>query len=124
MATNLTIRLMNRPGTLAQATDALGRAGVNIEGACGYVCESGEGVLHVLVLDAEQARRALIDSGFEIQAERPVALVQVANAPGEGARLLRRVADAGHNLDLLYLTADGRLVLAGDDAAAIGAALA
>lgn len=123
MATNLTIRLVNRPGTLAQATDALGRAGVNIEGACGYLCEDGGGVVHVLVLDVERARRALIDAGFEIQAERPVALVAVANAPGEAARLLRRVADAGHNLDLLYLTADGRLVLAGDDAAAIGAAL-
>jgi hypothetical protein len=123
MATNLTIRLVNRPGTLAQATEALGSAGANIEGACGYVCESGEGVFHVLVTNAERARRALIDAGFEIQAERPVALVEVANAPGEAGKVLRRVADAGHNIDLLYLAADGRLVVAGEDTRAIGAAL-
>jgi hypothetical protein len=124
MASNLTIRLVHRPGTLAQATEALGCAGANIEGACGYVCESGEGVLHVLITDTERARRALIDIGFEILAERPVVLVAVANAPGEAAKLFRRVADAGHNIDLLYLAADGRLVLAGDDVRAIGAALA
>jgi len=124
MSTNLTIRLVNRPGTLAEASDALGRAGANIEGACGYVCESGQGVFHVLVSDAGQACRALIDAGFEIQAERQVVVVPVADEPGAGARLFRRVADAGHNVDLVYTTGNGRLVLGGDDVRAIGEALA
>jgi len=39
MTTDLTVGLIDRPGTLAQTSDALGRAGVNIEGACGFVCE-------------------------------------------------------------------------------------
>jgi hypothetical protein len=115
MATNLTFRLVNRPGTLAEATDALGRAGANIEGACGYVCETGQGVFHVLVTDVERACRALIDAGFEIQSERQVVLTAVANSPGEGAKVLRRVADAGVNIDLLYISSDGRLVLGGDN---------
>jgi hypothetical protein len=119
MATNLTIRLLNRPGTLAQASEALGRAGANIDGGCGYVCETGEGVFHVLVTDAERARRSLMDAGFEIQAERQVVLVPVSNAPGEGAKLLRRIGDAGLNLDLLYMAADGRLVLGADDVHAL-----
>jgi len=123
MAINLTIRLLNRPGTLAEAADALGRAGANIEGATGYVCGTGEGIFHVLVTDAEQARRALIDAGFEIQHERPVALATVANRPGEGAKMLRQIAHAGLNLDLLYMTADGRIVLCGEDASAIEAAI-
>lgn len=123
MATNLTIRLANQPGTLADAADALGRAGANIEGACGYVCETGQGVFHVLVTDAEHARRALIDAGFEIHDERPAAVATVANEPGEGARILRNVAHAGVNVDLLYMTADGRLVLAGDDIHALTAAV-
>ena len=71
MATDLTVGLVNQPGTLLSASDALARAGINIEGACGYVCE-GRGVYHVLVEETERARRALIDAGFEIQAERSV----------------------------------------------------
>ncbi len=118
MTTDLTIGLVDQPGTLGDASDALGRAGVNIEGACGYVCD-GRGIYHVLVQDAERARRALIDSGFEIQAERSVEVVEIEDRPGEAARLLRRIADAGVNLDILYTTLDGRVVLGGADARAI-----
>lgn len=122
MTTDLTIGLVDQPGTLAQASDALGRAGVNIDGACGLVID-GRGVYHVLVADAERARRALIDAGFEIQAERPVAVLPVDNRPGEAARLLRRIADAGVNLELLYTTLDGQVVLGGADPGAIRRAL-
>jgi hypothetical protein len=122
MATDLTVGLINRPGTLAQASDALGRAGVNIEGACGFV--SGEqAVYHVLVEDLERARRSLIDAGFEIQEERQVALAPIENRPGAAAALLRRIADAGLNVDLLYMTGDGRLVLSGDDVPGLRSAL-
>ena len=122
MLTDLTVGLIDRPGTLAEASDALGRAGINIEGACGFVC-TGQGTYHVLVREAERARRALLDSGFEIQAERQVVLTPVENEPGAGAAVLRRVADAGVNIDLLYMTVDGRLVLGGDDIARIRGAL-
>ena len=118
MTTDLTIGLLDAPGTLARASDALGRAGVNIEGACGYVVD-GHGVYHVLVQDAERARRALMDSGFEIQAERSVVVIPIENRPGEAARLLRRVAEADVNLDILYTTLDGQIVLGGVDVDAI-----
>ena len=122
MATDLTVGLIKRPGTLAQASDALGRAGVNIEGACGFV--SGEqAVYHVLVEDLELARRSLIDAGFEIQEERQVALTPIENRPGAAAALLRRIADAGVNVELLYMTGDGRLVLSGDDVPGLRRAL-
>jgi hypothetical protein len=122
MAIDLTVRLVNQPGTLLRATDALGRAGVNVEGACAFVCEN-RGVYHVLVEDREQAYRALIDAGFEIQAERQVVLAPVENRPGAGAAVLHRIADAGANIDLLYVTTDGRLVLSGDDIPGIQRAL-
>jgi hypothetical protein len=112
MATDLTVGLVNRPGTLALASNVLGRAGINIEGACGFVCGE-QGVYHVLVEDAEAARRALIDAGFEIQEERQVVVAPVANRPGSAAAVLRKVAEADVNVDLLYLTVDGRLVLGG-----------
>jgi hypothetical protein len=122
MAIDLTIRLLDRPGSLAKASDALGRAGVNIEAACGYVCQ-GEGVFHVLAKDAERARRALIDSGFEIQAERQVVTLPIENRPGEAAKLLRRLADAHVSVDIFYTTLDGEVVLGADDLAALRAAL-
>ncbi len=114
MTTDITVGLVNQPGTLMRASDALGRAGVNIEGACGYVCD-GQGVFHVLVEDARQARSALIDAGLEIHAERLVVAIPVENRPGSAAAILRRIAAAEVNVDLLYVTADGRLVLGGDD---------
>ena len=122
MATDITVSLLNRPGTLLSATDALARAGINVDGACGYVCD-GQGIFHVLTQEMERARRALIDAGFEIREERPVVVVAVENRPGGAAEILRRVASAGANVDLLYLTADGRLVLGGGDVNAIREAL-
>jgi hypothetical protein len=122
MATDITLALVDQPGTLAKASDALGRAGVNIDGACGYVCD-GQGVYHVLVQDVERGRRALMNSGFIIEDERRVVATPVENRPGAAAELLRRVADAGVNVDLLYMTLDGRLVLSGSDIARIERAL-
>ena len=123
MPTDLTVGLVNQPGTLLRASDALGRAGVNIDGACGFICD-GQGVYHVLVEDARRASAALIDAGLEIHAEREVVATPVENRPGSAAAVLRRVADAGVNIDLLYVTADSRLVLGGNDLPAIRKALA
>ncbi|MGZ8515425.1 MAG: ACT domain-containing protein [Candidatus Limnocylindrales bacterium] len=123
MTTDITVGLVNQPGTLLRASDALGRAGVNIEGACGYVCD-GQGVFHVLVEDAQRARTALIDAGLEIHAERTVVATSVENRPGSAASVLRRVAAAQVNLDLVYVTADRRLVLGGADLPAIKTAVA
>ena len=114
MPTDFTISLFHRPGTLAAASAALGQAGINIEGACAFVC--GEtGVYHLLVSDAERARRALLDAGFDILDERRVVLHPVEHRPGAAAALLARIAESGISIDLLYLTADRRLVIGGDD---------
>jgi hypothetical protein len=51
MTTDLTVILADRPGTLADVGEALGKSGINIDGMCGFPCE-GKGVLHILV-DAE-----------------------------------------------------------------------
>ena len=67
---------------------------------------------------------ALIDAGLEIHAEREVVATPVENRPGSAAAVLRGVADAGVNIDLLYVTADSRLVLGGNDLPAIRKALA
>ena len=120
--TDLKVSLADQPGTLLRASDALGRAGINILGACGYVADE-RGVFHVLVDDAERARRALIDSGLDVQEERRVVVIEVRNEPGSAAAVLRRIADAGVNIDLIYVTADSRLVIGGPDVRGIDRAL-
>lgn len=115
MPKDLMVILVNRPGTLADAAEALGRAGVNIEGGCGFPA-GGEGVFHVLVEDAAGARSALEQAGLEVRAERDVVLLdRLPDEPGTLGTALRRIADAGVNVDLLYSTADGRVVLGGED---------
>lgn len=122
MTTDLTIGLANRPGTLAAACEALGRAGVNIDGACGVVVD-GRPELHVLVEDSGRAFRALIDAGFDILAERQVIALPIENRPGAAATLLRQITDGGANLDLVYTTLDGRVVLGSDDLPKLRAAV-
>lgn len=115
MATDLTVILRNVPGTLADLGEAAGNAGVNLLGGCGFEC-GGEGVMHVVVDgDASAARTAFEQAGMEVRGERQVIVVDVDDRPGGLGRTTRRYADAGINVDLVYLTADGRLVLGPDD---------
>jgi hypothetical protein len=51
---DLTIRLDNRPGALAAMGEALGKAGVSIEGGGAFVV-NGEGIAHFLFEDGATA---------------------------------------------------------------------
>ncbi len=114
MASDLTVSLEDRPGTLAQLGEVLGNAGINIDGMAGFEA-GGKGVLHLLVADAAAAREALSDAGIECGEDREVEMVSIVDQPGEMGRHLRRVADAGVNVDLAYLATNTRLVLGADD---------
>lgn len=52
-----------------------------------------------------------------------MATIPIENKPGAAADLLRRLADEGVNVDLLYLTVEGRLVLGGPHVPAIKRAI-
>jgi hypothetical protein len=114
MGTNLTVHLKDKPGMLAKMGEALGAAGVNIDGISGVTCE-GVGVINILVEDATAARAALVEAGLEVAAEREVLVVDVVDRPGELGGIARRLASAGINLELLYLTASMDLVIGVDD---------
>ena len=62
---DLTIALDNRPGALAEMGDALGRAGVSIEGGGAFVV-NGAGVAHFLFADGPAAQRALEAAGIKV----------------------------------------------------------
>jgi hypothetical protein len=76
--------LPHRPGTVATLGEAFGKAGVNIEGICGFDHE-GTGIFHVLVTDRDAARRVVETFnkvGLEVRAEREVLAERVENRPG------------------------------------------
>jgi len=112
---DLAIALENRPGALADMGDALGRAGVSIEGGGAFVFD-GRGVAHFLFEDGSAARRALDEAGIQVLEEREV-LVQRLNQsePGQLGRITRRMADAGVNIEVLYSDHDHQLILVVDD---------
>ena len=114
MAKDLTILLEDRPGTMADVGEALGKAGVNIEGLCGFPCE-GKGIGHILVEDASAARHALEEIGIEVHHERQVLVLEIEDRPGALGEVSRRMANAGVNADLVYLATGTRLVLGVDD---------
>jgi hypothetical protein len=114
MAKDLTVELEDRPGTLADLGEALGNAGVNIDGGCGFP-SGGRATLHILVEDAGAARKAIEGAGLKATDERDVVILDVTDKPGELGAIARRMADAGVNIDLVYLSARGQLVLGVDD---------
>ena len=114
---DLTISLDNRPGALADMGDALGRAGVSIEGGGAWVVD-GKGAAHFLFEDGEAARRALEAGGIWVLAVRDV-LVQRLNQgqPGQLGKITRRMAEAGVNIEVPYSDHDHQLILVVDDIA-------
>lgn len=114
---DLAIDLENQPGALAEMGDALGRAGVSIEGGGAFVF-NGRGVAHFLFTDGASARRALEAAGIRVMAEREV-LVQRLNQgePGQLGKLTRLMAEAGVNIEVLYSDHDHQLILVVDDIA-------
>jgi hypothetical protein len=80
--------------------------------------------LHVLVPHAEAAKHALAISHLAVSREREVVVVEVEDRPGVLADLTRRVADAGVDLDLVYVATRNRIVFGAGDLDMLKAALA
>lgn len=115
---DLTIALENCPGALAEMGEALGRAGISIEGGGAWVVANGRGVAHFLVEDEAGARRALEAAGIQIVEERPVLAQRLnQNEPGQLGKISRRMARAGVNIEAIYSDHDHRLILVVDDMA-------
>jgi hypothetical protein len=117
MATDLTISVDDRPGGLASIGEALGGAGINIEGLCGHALD-GRGMVHVCVQDGAAARAALEAAGIKVEGEADAILgepVQGADQAGTMAPMARAVAEAGINVQAVYLATNSRVVMVTSD---------
>jgi len=111
---DLTIALEHRPGALADMGDALGRAGVSIEGGGAFVV-NGQGVAHFLFHDGAVARSALEAASIRVLHQREVLIQRLRqDEPGQLGKLTRRMADAGVNIEVLYSDHEHQLILVVD----------
>jgi hypothetical protein len=112
---DVTLTLGNRPGALAEVGEALGAAGISIEGG-GVFATGGTAVAHFLFDDGEAAARVLAAANIRVEAVRPVVITRLQQAvPGQLGRMARRMADAGVNIEVQYSDHANRLILVVDD---------
>lgn len=123
MAKDLTIILENKPGSLARIGEALGKAGMNIEGVCA-ITFGGEGIVHVLVEDGVKARRALKANQLDVTDEQEVLVLEIEDRPAALGNMARRLANAGVNVKLAYMATSTRLVIGANNLEKARAALA
>jgi hypothetical protein len=110
------VTLDDRPGTLAKATDAIAKAGINIEGFCAVASgKDGKGTFRVVTRDPAGTRKALEAAGFKVQEERDVALIDLDDRPGALAQVLRRVAQNELNVGPAYSITQNRIAISADD---------
>ena len=112
---DLTIRLENRPGALAEMGEALGAAGISVEGGGAFLF-GDKSIAHFLFEDAAAARLALEAKGIEVLADREVLVQRLRqDEPGQLGKIARLMAEAGVNIEVIYSDHQNQLILVVDD---------
>jgi hypothetical protein len=122
LAADLVIDVENSPGALARVATAVSDAGVNLAAAtCLGTGDRAE--LHILVKHAQAARHLLAITALAVSREREVVVVDVEDRPGALADITRKIAEAGINLDLVFVAIGDRVVFGSPDLAGLKAVL-
>lgn len=108
---DLQVRLPARPGALADLGEALGRAGVSLEGG-GVSTLDGTALAHYLVDDGPGALAALAEAGIGPARVHDIVATRLDQArPGGLGALARWLAEAGVDVQAQYSDHDGTTVL-------------
>ena len=113
MAIEFRVTLEDKPGQLARLGHALGDARVNIEAIHAYV-GAGKGTIQFVPNQHRAASAALKAQGIE-HTEREVLVVKVLDEPGMLGDVALVMSEAGINIDSVYITTAGHVVLGVDD---------
>ena len=115
MAVEFKVTVQDTPGTLARLGRLLGEAHVNIEAIQGTSRE-GKGFIQFVPQDEDKATLALNAAGIAY-GKREVLMVRVLDEPGMLGDLALVMAKAGINIDSVYVSTKGHIVLGIDDVA-------
>ncbi|MDY6849848.1 MAG: ACT domain-containing protein [Geoalkalibacter sp.] len=96
----ISIFIENKSGRLAEVTDVLGKAGVNIR-ALSLADTSDFGILRLIVDKTDQAQKALKEKGFTVNKTEVVA-VEVPDRPSGLCGILQILDSAGVNVEYMY----------------------
>lgn len=100
--TQLSVFLGNTPGVVADLCTALTNADISIR-AMTVLDTVDVGTMRMIVDDVDRAKRALKGSSAAY-VEVPVITIGIDNQPGAFAKIARRMADAGVNIEYVYAT--------------------
>ena len=116
MASEFTVIVQNVPGSLARLCGVLGDAGVNIEAIQGMSREGRESIVQFVPRDPDNAARAL-DAAAVAFSKREVLILRLLDEPGTLSEVALIMSKAGINIDSVYVTTRGHVVLGVDDLA-------
>jgi hypothetical protein len=106
------VELPNQPGSLAMIAEAVAERGINITAFAGAT--SGElGTVSFTTDDESGTRNALGEKGW-VYREVPIVRASLDHRPGTLAAAARRLADAGINIETVFVSGmeGGKVVVA------------
>ena len=115
MSIEFNVSLKNQPGTLARLCTVLGDARVNIDAIQG-ISQGEVSLVKFVPNNPDKAAEALKAAGIA-WTQREVLFVQVLDEPGMLGDVALVMANAGINIDSIYVSAAGHVVLGVDDLA-------
>jgi hypothetical protein len=96
----ISIFLENKSGRLAEVTNILSRAGVNIR-ALSLADTADFGILRLIVNQGDLAKQVMKEHGFTVGKTEVVAL-EVPDRPGGLGEILKILYEAGINVEYMY----------------------
>jgi|SRR5436190_7645506 len=96
------VELDNKAGELARIAEAIAAKGVDIRGVSGSTCGSS-GSLALMTDDEAKTRQILTEKAATFR-ELEITEASVGQAPGSLAKVARRLADGGVNIEALMPT--------------------
>ena len=109
MAKEFTVELEDRPGALADLTEALAKHAINIVAIHATPCPE-QGIVQFVTDNTDATVIALKNGDIDYTA-RDVLVVNLPHKPGVLAQLSRELGNAGVNINAVYITMNGQLVL-------------
>jgi hypothetical protein len=113
MAIEFTVSLEDKPGSLALLGAVLGDARVNVEAIQGWT-QGGRCIVRFVPNDPDQAASALERANVP-STRREVLVVRVLDQPGMLGDVALVMAKAEINIDSVYVTTSGLVILGVDD---------
>ena len=98
------ISVNNRPGEIAKVTDILASNGINIMAIASERCENP--IIRIVTDDDQSTRSALSKANMKFR-EHELTVIELTDRPGELAKMAKRLAQAGINVESIHILSKG-----------------